>query len=603
MSRKYLFYCAFALAGCAPSNQNPDSTAAITQDDLRYHIGYFASDKLEGRETGTKGAKAARAYVAEAFKNYGLSPAGNDDSYFHRFEAVAGAIMGTENALTITVQDSAINYDPKTDFSPLAHTENGKVEGELAFVGYGIEAADVKYDDYAGIDVKGKVVLMLRYTPAGDDPHSSFYAHAALRKKAAVARDKGAAAILFVAGPEDEPEDKLVKFKYDRTASRSGIVTMSIKRALADRILAGTGKTVADLEKELKKSQKGASFSIPQVRVSMNADVKNDRRQAANVAGLLVGENESLRDQLVIIGAHFDHLGRGGSGSLDGDGYGKIHNGADDNASGTAGLLEIAQKLSSMESLQRSYLFIAFSGEELGLLGSKAYIKDAPVSLENAAAMLNMDMIGRLKDNKLIAYGLGTTPIWHGILDSLNALPEFSFNLKKNNDGYGPSDHASFYQEKMPVLALFTGLHGEYHKPEDDADLINYEGEERILRFASGFLLALDRISEKPPFTQVESTERKSTARAFRIYLGTIPDYAETDIEGMKLSGVRKGGPAERAGLEGGDVIIKFGDRNIENIYDYTYALQDFKPGDVVEIVVKRGEEERTFKMTLEAPK
>lgn len=590
--------------GCAEKNKNlnPESSPEIAAADLNWHVSFLASDALEGRGSGTDGARLAGDYIAAEFKRFGLKPAGENGSYFQTFEVIAGLHLGTDNSLFVFTggDTSALQLDEQ--FVPIGHSDNGAFAGEVVFAGYGIEAEEMSYNDYAGIDVTGKVVLVMRHAPDGDNPHSDFFRHTPLRKKASLAKEKGAAAILFVNGPLDNPdEDKLTRLRYDRTPSRSGLAVLHVSRGVAEQLLAPTGQSLKALQSQINESRKTNSFAIAGVSVFGKVDVQEDRRQARNVIGEIAGHDATLREQYIIAGAHYDHLGLGGDGSLAEDAIGQIHNGADDNASGTAGLLELAQKLAAeRNNLRRSALFIAFSGEELGLLGSAAFVKNPTRSMDRAIAMLNMDMIGRMQNNTLILYGIGTSPLWEGVVDSLNAMPDFGFDLKKNKDGLGPSDHASFYQANIPVLALFTGIHEDYHKPSDDADKINYDDKARVVQFAHNVIRSLDAHETQPLFTEVEDQRQGRAASGFRVYLGTIPDYAETDVAGLKISGVRAGGPAEKAGLQGGDVIVKFGPRDINNIYDYTYALQDFKPGDVVDVVVVRGEERLTFKIELQ---
>lgn len=581
---------------------NPNSTTDITSADIQYHINYLASDELEGREAGSKGAQEASAYIANEFKHYGLQPAGENGSYFHEFEVIAGVNKGQNNKLTFDIGGEQVVCEADSDFSPVSFSENGTFTGGVVFAGYGIEADDLKYNDYDGLDVKDKIVLLLRYSPEGDNPHSDFNSYSALRRKASLARDKGAAAVIIVTGPNNDPEDALMTFKYDGTAARAGVGVANITGEVADKLLASSGKTIEALQKQIDDGPAPASFALENVSASLEADVRDDRRTARNVAAILHGNDPSLKEELIILGAHFDHLGYGGSSSLDREATGQIHNGADDNASGSAGLLELAQKIAAeKDQVKRSYLFLAFSAEEMGLLGSSAYVKDKVTPMDQAVLMINMDMIGRMKENQLILYGLGTSPGWEKLVDDLNAESDFGFELKKNKDGTGPSDHSTFYQAEMPVLALFTGIHSDYHKPSDDADKINVDDEARIVKFAYAFAKNVDELTERPQFTKVESTERRQSRGAFRVYVGTIPDYAETDVEGLKLSGVSSGSPAEKIGLQAGDVIIKFGPREVKNIYDYTYALQDFKPGDEIEIVAMRGAEKLNFMMTLEA--
>ncbi len=588
---KWLFGAALTVTYLFSCQGQNWGTADIAVDDIKTHVTYLAADELEGRETGTTGEQKAGDYIAEAFSSFGLDPAGENGTYFHSFDAIAGVNPGNKNALSIIVGGETESLRFGEDFTAFGHTENGDFEGEVVFAGFGIQAPDLNYDEYAGIDVKDKIVVAFRHTPVGDDPHSDFFAHSAERRKAITAREQGAKAVIFLTAEADNPEDALAALRYDRTSSRSGVGLAHLKRQAAEKLFEAVGKSLESVHSKLISTKKPNSFEIPNVKINLTTDVQNDERIGRNVAGFLEGSDPALKEEIVIIGAHYDHLGYGGSGSLDVDKGAQIHNGADDNASGTAGLIELAQKLSANRaSLKRSHLFIAFSGEELGLLGSKAYVESSPISLENAVAMMNMDMIGRLRDDELVLYGMGTAPIWSTLVDSANQTANSELTLKKNDDGEGPSDFASFYRAKMPVLALFTNVHDDYHKASDDAHLINYEGEKRVLDFAYETLLMLDDAQDRPQFTEVEAPQERPV-RAFRVYLGTIPDYGDTDVEGLKLSGVRKGGPAEKAGIKGGDIIVKFGEKEVKNIYDYMYALQTYKPGDQVEIVVLRGED------------
>jgi Zn-dependent M28 family amino/carboxypeptidase len=328
----------------------------------------------------------------------------------------------------------------------------------------------------------------------------------------------------------------------------------------------------------------------------MVTDLKQDRRLTANIVGKLPGSDPILKEQAVIIGAHYDHLGRSSDGALDPDKEGEIHNGADDNASGTSGMLELAQYFAGQsQRARRSLVFMAFSGEELGLLGSAYYVNHPTWPLEQTVAMINMDMIGRMKDSTLVVQGLGTAPQWQPLIERLHQPPQFNLSLKK--EGPGPSDHSSFYQKNIPVLFFFTNQHEDYHRVTDDAEKINVKDEARILRFISELVSEIANDDSTLHFTKAES--QQPAVRGFRVAVGTVPDYA-AEVEGMKLSGVRQGSPAEKAGLRGGDIIIKFGKFDIKNIYDYTYALGEFAPGENVPVIVKRGNQNVTLIVKLE---
>ncbi len=582
----------------------PDTSGDIAAEDIYAHVSYLASDELGGRPAGSKFEKKAARYIEAFFKRNGLKPAGKDGRYLFPFEIVTGMKAGPENGLSIKIGDDEKEYFLNSDFIPLSFSDNGSFEGELVFVGYGIEAPDLKYNDYDNIDVRDKIVLALRFSPEGNNPHGDFYSFASLRRKATMAREKGARGIIFVTGPLQSDEDDLVPLRYDNSPSRSGIGAISLKREIAEAIFAAEGKSLEDIQKQIDEQKSPHSFALKQTYVRFKTDVQEVRRTAHNVAGLLEGSDPNLSEEIIVVGAHFDHLGLGGSNSLAPEARGQIHNGADDNASGTAGLMELVEALTrSSEKPRRSVLFIAFSAEEHGLLGSRAYVDDPDFPADRVVAMINMDMIGRMKDNKLIVHGLGTSPAWQAIVDSLNREETFNFDLKLNKEGVGPSDHSSFYQKNIPVLFFFTGLHEDYHKPSDDYDKINTKDEARVVQFVAQVIRSIDALPARPKFTKVDVPERRQTRGGFRVYLGTIPDYANTDVEGMKLSGVRKGGPAEKAGLRAGDVIIKFGDRDIKNVYDYTYALQDARPGQEVDIVVLRDGKKVTIHMTLQGRK
>ncbi|MCS7230466.1 MAG: M20/M25/M40 family metallo-hydrolase [Candidatus Kryptonium sp.] len=568
----------------------------IEEDDIYTHLKYLASDELEGRRAGTKGAELASEYIAKQFKKFGLKPAGDRGTYFQYFDFISDVKMGDSNFISFRANDNVIKLNFKYDFVPLSFSEVGKIKADVVFAGYGITAPEQNYDDYAGIDVKGKVVIVLKGTPDGYKPHSPFEKYLPLRYKVSNAQSKGAIGIIFV----DPFSEKFERFRYDYSAGKAGIVAVEVKNSLIDDLLKTCGYNfkIYDIVKRIYDSMKPNSFVINNLSVEIQTDVRYIKSKVANVIGYIEGSNPELKNEYIIIGAHYDHLGWGGQGSLIPDTV-AIHNGADDNASGTSGLLELAEYFSNnRKKLNRTLVFIAFTAEEEGTIGSGYYVKNPSFPLEKTIAMINMDMIGRLKDDKLTIYGVGTSPVWNGIIESLNS--EFKFNLNLVKDGYGPSDHAQFYSKNIPVLHFFTGIHTDYHKPSDDYDKINYQGQKRILDFISKLIFELDKEKEKPQFVKVDAPQR--TPRGFRVTLGIVPDYSE-EVQGMKVGDVRPGAPADKAGIKPGDVIIKMGNVEIKNVYDYTYALGDFNPGDEVEIVVLRGKEKLSFKVKFEERK
>jgi Zn-dependent M28 family amino/carboxypeptidase len=323
--------------------------------------------------------------------------------------------------------------------------------------------------------------------------------------------------------------------------------------------------------------------------------------RARNVIGLLPGRDPVLRNETVIIGAHYDHLGLGGFGSLDPDSTGTVHNGADDNASGAAMLLRVAQRLVDAAPA-RTVLFIAFSGEELGLLGSAHYVKDPIYPLRGTQAMINLDMVGRMRDNRLIVYGSETAKEFPALLDSLNW--HAGFDLKAQGDGYGPSDQSSFYAAGRPVLHLFTDLHEDYHRASDDWEKINLEGFDQVTDFTVGIVTALaNRPSRLTPVEVVPAPPPAASASTaatpgYGAYLGTIPDMTDNP-GGVRLVGVRAGSPAEKAGLRGDDIITRIGEKAVPDLQAMTDALRSHKPGETVDIMVRRGNQTTTVRATL----
>ena len=571
--------------------QNPE----ITAEEIKQHIGYLASDELKGRDSGSDEILKAAEYIADEFAEYGLKPAFEGD-YFQEFPFVKTIELTDNNSLTFTEKGKEISPKLWEDYITVPFSGNANVNAKLVFAGFGISATDLEYDDYAGINVKDKIVIVFRNTPEPDVPHSEFDAFSPLRKKASVARDKGAAAIIFM-NPYDENKtsDDLVKFNFDRGGSITGFSVVSIKRNIIEDIFKDEGINLKDVYGKIIETKKPSSTELKNSSANISTEVKEVEATSWNVGGILEGNDPTLKNEWIIIGAHFDHLGMGGDGSLYRGKEPQIHNGADDNSSGTTGVLELAEKFASVKGqLKRSIAFFTFSGEELGLLGSNYLVKNLPFPAEDAITMINMDMIGRLKDSSLIVYGTGTSSNWKDILNKHNS---YGFKLSFNDEGFGPSDHSSFYSMKIPVLFFFTGTHEDYHKPSDDADKINFIGEQEILEYVYDVAVDIDDNPERPDYLLVE---KKQTGQMFarKVYVGTIPDFAG-NVDGYKISGVSEGGPAQLAGLQGGDIIIEFGGKKISNIYDFTYALGDFVPGDVVDVIVKRGEEQITFQVKL----
>ncbi len=573
------------------------------EDSIAYHakqnVEYLASDLLEGRGTGEKGNELAAQYIAEKFAQYGLSPLGDNGSYFQGFEVVKSLALGNNNSLVAKIKKKPVSYMVQKDFIPISFSTNAVASGKVVFAGYGM-TADSSYDDYAKIDAKDKIVIVLRYSPDGDNPHSKYTKQSALRYKVLQAREKGAKGILIVTSSNDDSTDSLIKLKYDNSSSEAGIPVLSVSRAVVNEWLKGSKLTIDSLQKRIVRTKTSQSFELKNFSLTISSEVVQIKKKTSNVIGMLkVNDNA----EHVIVGGHYDHLGYGGpgSGSQAPDKI-EIHNGADDNASGTSAVIETAHELNYYKDiLKRNVVFIGFTGEEMGVLGSAYYTKNPKLPLKDAVTMINYDMVGRLKDETLTIQGTGTSSRWETMIPKYNA--DSSLILKFVKDGFGPSDHASFYGENIPVLFFFTGLHDDYHKPSDDADKINSEGIAKVVSYASKLIVEIDTTASRPDYIRTQSSQQEGERQGFRVFVGTIPDYSES-AEGMLLAGVRDNSPASKAGLQKGDILVKFGKYDIKNVYDYTYALQEYKPGDVIEVKYIRNKTEKiTGQMTLERRK
>ncbi len=642
--------CSVALAQSAPDAER-----------LRQHVTYLASDKLDGRRTGSVGANLAADYIAKEFSRYGLRrsigvdlpgmsilEADSPRRYQQEFPYVAGVELAANNLLSIYAVHPAGPAQTKVgeDWMPLGFSANGQIrEAPYVFVGYGITAAELKYDSYADLTMKGVVAIALAGTPDGDNPHGQFSRYEDIRWKAIAARNAGASALFIIAREEALKDDRLARLTYDNSAGDAGLPVAVISQQTAVFLFPSSGavkKTIADLNEAAESNIARPAAMTPAMiaslppkgnSLSLSINIKRNEVQATNIVGILLGSDPQLKDQVVVLGAHYDHLGEGGEGSL-APRSGEIHHGADDNASGVAGLLELARIFSSHETRpRRTLVFIAFSGEEEGLLGSNYYVNHPIIPLTKTIAMINMDMIGRMKDNKLIIGGLGTAPDWRAMIEGANVLqgvkvsatvisgdaavvtqgtsanggatvssdPGKQFQLTLNEDGFGPSDHSSFYAKQIPVLFFWTGTHYDYHKPSDTADKINYVDEARILALVARLVNDINK-NDKPPAYAVAKSDANGRSSGFRVYLGTIPNYGDSN-DGLMLDGVRDDSPASKAGLKAGDKIVKLGGRDVRNVYDYTYALGEMKAGQEYEIEVQRAGERLKLKLVPAARK
>lgn len=580
------------------SAQDTSNNPEITKEELTNHIKYLASDELEGRLAGSEGGHKAEEYIRKQFESYGLLPFYNEN-YFQEFEFIQNLELGDNNSVVLEYGDESVHPKLNERFVVVPFSGNNSLTAELAFAGYGIASSKLNYDDYKGLDLAGKIAVIMRYNPEHDSAMSEFDRFSSLRVKASAARDSGAVGVIFVNGFQPNVDDDLVEFDYDRGPSMADFPIIQVKRDIIDALLKSEGYDLAVIQEKIDNSKTPYSFIFKNAKATLSTDVLEIKVKGNNVAGYIEGTDPELKNEYVVVGAHFDHLGWGIDGSLYRGDEPMIHNGADDNASGTSGLLEIAEKVAANKvQFKRSIVFVAFNAEELGLLGSAYTVSHLPIDINKVVAMLNMDMIGRLNTEKsLTVIGSGTSSLWKDMLDENNTE---GFVLKLNDDGWGGSDHQSFTLKEIPVLFFFTGVHEDYHKPSDDWDKINYEGEKEVADYVYSILTGISNLDERPDYVKVEREAPKGGGGYAKVYVGTIPEFGYNG-EGFKLGGVSEGGPAQKAGLQGGDIMIKFGEKDVKNIYDFMYGMNDHKPGDVVKVIVLRDGEEKEFDVTLEA--
>lgn len=573
----------------------------------------LAAPGMEGRGPGTAGSDRAAEWIAAEMRLLGLAPGGDDVTYFQKFELTTGVEVGTPCA----VEAGGKRHETGDHMQPLGFSSNGTLKAPVVFAGYGITAPGFEYDDYAGLDVRDKLVLVFANEPGEMDSTSRFDGsvntpHAELRTKAINAREHGALGLLVVDGPLHHAGEPLRRPRRDSGGyMTSGLLAAQISGEVANALLRGSGQDLAALQQAIDRETRPRSFAL-QESATVTVTLRRTRATIRNVVGVLPGRDSS---RAIVVGAHYDHLGYGGETSLTPDAR-VPHLGADDNASGTAAMLAVAASAGrslaapSRRNLRtgpaprsqpaHTLVFCAFAGEETGLVGSSHFLDASPVPVASIEAMLNMDMVGRLRDDRLMVMGVGTAAEFGGLVERANQNGP-RFTLRTSGDGYGPSDHSSFYKRQVPVLALFTGAHADYHKPGDSAEKINAAGLWRVATFATALVESLDA-RPRPSFQRAKADSstmgRIAGGGGYGAYLGTIPDYMQTE-GGVLLSGVRTASPADSAGLKTGDVIVKFDGVRVDNIYDYTYALRSRKPGQQVRITVKREGNEMELLATL----
>jgi hypothetical protein len=596
-----------AVAGCLIAAEAPSFDA----DRYLAHIKFLASPEMKGRASGSPELEKAAKYIADKFHADGLKPLGG--SYLQPFEVTASSKLGRNNQFESVRAGEIETLQASKEFIPYNFSSSGKAAGSVVFAGYGITAPEYNYDDYAGIDVHGKFVLVLEHEPQEFDEKSVFEGnvytvHSETYSKAANARIHGARGVILVfdrvnhIGHQGDGRDELGAFEKEGGPPDAGIPFVQVKESTVLPWIRAAGQDLTATEQAINNDLKPRSFALPGVEVRESIDVERVVKTVHNVVGYLAGESADY----IIVGAHYDHLGLGGQFSMAPAMKGAVHPGADDNASGTAGVLELARYFTAAGAARpkRGILFMTFAGEELGLLGSEYYAGHPLLPLSQAVAMLNMDMIGRVRDDKLFIGGAATGSTFRADLDEL--VSKTSFRVDYSDSGYGSSDHTSFTAKQVPVLFFFSGLHGDYHKPSDTWDKINAPDAVRVLQLVARMVQKLEDEKDRPVFVTVKvdnnphagSISGTGGGGGYGPYFGSVPDFAEPPT-GVRFADVHPDSPAGVAGLKAGDVLVAFDGVEIRNLYDFTYALRAHKVGDEVAVQVLRGTEKISAKVKL----
>ena len=582
----------------------PSTVTDISANDTKLHIDFLTNDNLEGRQTGTKGARLAGEFVAMQFQKIGLEPFINN-KWHQEFPFTHSAKIGSQNKL----HSDALSKEflcVETEWNPLSFSESGPLEiQEIVFAGYGIRPKGLvnqsEYDSYTHLDVKDKCVMVLGGLPDSwnEEDKEKLRYEGTFQKKARIARDLKAKAIIFINPEEDDP----VSFSKSFANEMISIKSFSLNRDFVRKIFLSNARDFEKVHSKIAKGEPYMGFALSKVTLKGKIDVTREKGNGINTIGMLKGSENKDSKKLIIVGAHLDHIGRGRRSSrAKKTDFGKIHPGADDNASGIAALLEIAEFLCHLKKkgllvTQHDIVFVAWSGEEIGLIGSSYFVKSLKMSPNNpinkkVMAYLNMDMIGRLND-KLTLHGIGSSSKWSTFIQKANISVGINLNLQK--DSHIPTDTTSFVSKSIPVLSAFTGLHDDYHSPTDTADKINHEGVVKCAELFSKLLVILSAQTDMDFIVQTPPKKRMGSLRA---YLGTIPNYSQTDKKGVLLSGVTKGGPADKAGLLAEDLVVSLNGVTIENIYDYTDAIGTLKPEVVTSIKIIRTDKKVTLNIT-----
>lgn len=562
----------------------------LTVSELKQHVYYLASDSLQGRKSGTRGGLMAATYIRDQFRSFDLELLGEDG--FQYFEIVTDAALGPSNELSFDTFSGV----PGTDYIPFSFSGNGSLTAPVTFAGYGFDFSSdsLSWNDYEGLDVNRQWIMMLLGDPEADNPGSLFASHSDTWGKILKARDLGAAGILFVTPVKMDKNDLISGLRLERSTSGAGIPVIHLSRQTANRILASQEKTIEELEARLNADRHPSSFQFP-LEVSASVDIVYQKARIQNIVARLRGSDPVLNQEYIVIGAHYDHLGMGGPGSNSrAPDTIAVHNGADDNASGVAGMLELAEELAmNRDMIRRSILFVAFDAEELGLLGSKHFIDQSKELVDKMDVMINFDMIGRFypEEKPLLISGTGTATESEALLDTIAS--HLDFRLTYSPEGFGASDHSSFYSRNVPVFFITSGAHEDYHLPLDDADRIQYDGARRIVSFAYELVMEIANRDASLTFQEAGPKEPPRYGRGFKVTLGIMPDFTSAGNNGLRVDAVRKSGPADRGGMLKGDIIVGLNGKTVTNIYDYMARLKELEAGQVTDVeIIRNGEKQ-----------
>jgi len=585
-----IFIALLLLASC--SNYHIDEPE-ITRQELYDHLAYLASDSIKGRKPGTAGDKASADYIRNKFEELGLELI-CDDGY-QEFDVLTDVKIGDNNSFSVNGKNAELHED----FIPLSMSENSSVESGICFAGYGFDIKDEKitWNDYENIQAEGKWLMILTADPETENTESLYTPYSDHRSKIITARDNKAAGVIFVEGHTINPDD-ILEF-IDNKEATSGLPVIQISRSLANIILESKNITIEKLENKLMQSGKPNSMELDP-KISVITDLLSSRVKTYNVVALLNGSDKDLRKEYIVVGGHYDHLGMGGQGSGSRSPENKaVHNGADDNASGVATIIEIAEKVASLyKESKRSIIFAAFGAEEMGLLGSKYFVENPPVNLLSIKTMLNIDMVGRLREDRSLQIGgTGTALETEELLKTINN--DYDFKLALSSAGYGPSDHAAFYGKNIPVMFISTGAHLDYHTPADDIDRINFEGMTEIAKYISEICFSISKRDSSLSFQEAGPRTATSARQRFKVTLGIMPNFVSTDNNGLGVDFVTEGKPAHRGGMKKGDIIIAIDGMLVSNIYDYMARLTKLKAGQTISVEVLRNEKKELLLIQL----